>query len=475
MMILRLPDGKFDSASIYDNKQKKTQDEINAESITVLFPSGEDQTQEIVAKLTADGVCQLGKGDFYVSNIVMPADTMLCGAGEATKLHFVDGASGNMVTIGERCTVCDISFYGAEEEIELNGDAVWTPAENETAVNLWKDGDRSITGGQEKIVLTQEIPAGIYKIAADLIREDDNTDGGVIQFSSSATASIGSANVLNTVYFTKNGRDAKTFTLNGTAKSVRIVSTNSSSDGLDSEYKNIRLTQITNDKCGICWTVSDASNSTAMFGIIRNCRFYNFNCAGVLMRDTGTATYHNLAVSDCFFGKNNVGIYIYKNSEYNKITNCCFSQNYFGMINRGGNNYISNCGFDSGNTGMHFDSFVGSNDGHGCISNCSFNHNTGYCISLNQTERMLITNCYFGGAGVLLKRTHGNLISNCGLNAGTIEIVGGRHSLIFGCFLKNGDCHITRENNTEAKAINCFYELSGTAVSITDVTAQSGA
>lgn len=83
--------------------------------ITILESTGDitDRTSEILSKLNAYGVCKLGKGDFYVSSLVMPEDSMLIGSGNSTRIILPSSVtSGYVVKPRSNCIIENISFYG---------------------------------------------------------------------------------------------------------------------------------------------------------------------------------------------------------------------------------------------------------------------------------------------------------------------------------------------------------------------------
>lgn len=475
MSNLRLKDHTWDAANVYDSTLGKTQAEIN-EEVSVLLPSGVDQAQAIVAKLTTDGICQLGKGDFYVSNVVMPACSKLCGCGEATKLHFVDGASGNMVTMGDRCTVENIALYGDSSEIALDGNIPGVFYDGSES-NLWTLGDIDLPNtsgkGIKQFFLDTPLLPGTYKISVNMATTEDTPSNGYIAFSTSQeTGSSGGplivdSNIVAKINCPKNVQTEAIFTITETVYAVRICSTQNTSNTFESHWTNIKLLKdaSTRKNSGICW-----AGSSVQFGAIIGCRFYRFDVAGLLMMDTGTPVDHNLAVSDCFFSGNNCGIYIRKNSEYNVFSNCVIVNNYYGVLNRGGNNYFANCGFNKNYIGMQVDQDEGGNGGHGSVVSSSFNHsapdNTGYGIIVRDTGRMKFGSCTIGYSKVLLKNTNGNNFCQCGFGDATVEINGGQFSLFTNCLFRASTDTITAINNSVARAINCFLRGTGVAVDI---------
>ena len=70
-----------------------------------------DRTADIIAILSATGICRLGKGEFYVKNVIMPNNTMITGCGSATVLRLISG-NGCAIKPGNYCTIKDIKIDG---------------------------------------------------------------------------------------------------------------------------------------------------------------------------------------------------------------------------------------------------------------------------------------------------------------------------------------------------------------------------
>lgn len=78
-----------------------------------------DRSSEIQQKLEAHKVCILGSGVFYVSGIVMPADTSLMGMGACSELILSEEVeSGYTVQMNSRCSVRNLTLKGAAEDVE---------------------------------------------------------------------------------------------------------------------------------------------------------------------------------------------------------------------------------------------------------------------------------------------------------------------------------------------------------------------
>ena len=257
--------------------------------------------------------------------------------------------------------------------------------------------------------------------------------------------------------------------LDGEDATVLAMDTHCSIENLwiSGAYNPITLTGTIGSRNAISY-----AKSTNRYGIINNCKISGFTGAGILMQDTSTPVDRCACISNSFIRNCNVGIYIRKDCEFNKITNCTIVSNYYGYLNRGGNNDISNCGIDANVVCAQIDDDEGSNNGHGTITGCSFNHansNTGYGLIIKGTGSMLVTNCNFYYAKIRLENTNGNVISNCGFGRSSgLEISGaktnGGCNMIIGCMMREkASFPITVTDNTDSVMINC-YDRAGEAV-----------
>ena len=430
--------------------------------------SGADMTSAIEATLNQCGECRLGKGEYIVNGLNMPEGSVLRGCGDATKIRFPDDGDGACVIMGNRCSIADVSFIGADEDITLGDDFIGHTSDTEdpTKDNLWEDGDQSISNaGFKHLVLTNPLPAGTYKIFADVSSDVSSSDTSGIFFSKSHTTSIAASDIITSVQFPREEGAFGTFYLPKAAYSVRLTCGSSASSVGNASFSNIKIEQY-GSRCGVMWM-----DEAVQYGSIHNCRFSRFSTAGILLQDTGTPVTHYLLISDCSFYNNNVGVYVRKDSEFNKITNCGFTLNYYGAIVRGGNNYLTNCGLDANVVGISVDSDEGSNGGHGAITNCSINHsnsNNGYGLIIKGAGLELVNNCNFYFSDIRIEGTKGNIISNCGFGTNAdIEITGGTCSIVEGCMFRTSDNKIKLYNNTAAKVINCFTRAGNEVEPIT--------
>ena len=195
---------------------------------------------------------------------------------------------------------------------------------------------------------------------------------------------------------------------------------------------------------------------------ISGCRISGFDLAGIYCSETGQAALSS-TISDCFVIWCYYGIYT-TNSEYLCVSNCQFWRNYYGALNRGGNNKFANCGFDGNVINHQIDADgAATNGGHGSLVGCSFNHsnrsgNDGYALIIKSTGRMQISGCNVHFGKIRLEATNGNVINACAFGTNTpIEIVGGSCSMFIGCIVKStDDTPVTRTNNTTAVFANCY-------------------
>ena len=226
--------------------------------------------------------------------------------------------------------------------------------------------------------------------------------------------------------------------------------------------RDIRTSEELGTRSGIVW-----AGTKHVFGMISGCRVHRFDCAGILGLETGKNIKSGLVISNCDLYDNNVGIFFRSNCEYNKVESCVIALNHYGILNRGGNNIIANCGVDSNSVGILIDEVEGTNNGHGNITGCTINHsgnNAGYGLIIRSTGRMVVSDCNIHYSNILIEHSNGNFISRCGFGAmATIEITGGGCSIVEGCIMRDTQNTVTLTNNTSSKVINCFTR-QGTAV-----------
>lgn len=95
---------------------------ITTDTNAYLAPSGNtnDRTSDIVTMLTSQGVCRLGKGDYYVNNLVMPNGTSIVGCGRATRIILSGSSDGFAIKMNSSCNVSHVSIFGSVSTITLS-------------------------------------------------------------------------------------------------------------------------------------------------------------------------------------------------------------------------------------------------------------------------------------------------------------------------------------------------------------------
>lgn len=88
---------------------------ITSTTENYLAPSGDttDRTSDIATLLTSTGICRLGAGDYYVTDLVMPAGTTIEGAGYATRVILASSVlDGAAIEMKSKCAVRNLQVYG---------------------------------------------------------------------------------------------------------------------------------------------------------------------------------------------------------------------------------------------------------------------------------------------------------------------------------------------------------------------------
>lgn len=130
---------------------------------------------------------------------------------------------------------------------------------------------------------------------------------------------------------------------------------------------------------------------------IENIKVLGFSKDGILVQNRGYISLCSIIANNIFMQYNGAGIVFYEKGEYGVLTNSIAIDNYYGIIDSGGNNKISNCGFDRNTKGLYAGSV--NNDTHSDVVGCSFNHCTSRGVECDGISSMLtFTACQFFGA-----------------------------------------------------------------------------
>ncbi len=95
---------------------------ITTDTNAYLAPSGDntDRTADIITMLSTQGVCRLGKGNYYVTDLVMPNYTSIIGVGSGTKIIRTGADDGFAIKMGSRCCVKDCWIMGNATDITIS-------------------------------------------------------------------------------------------------------------------------------------------------------------------------------------------------------------------------------------------------------------------------------------------------------------------------------------------------------------------
>ncbi len=80
-----------------------------------------DRTSDIITMLQTNGICNLGKGVFYVSDLVMPEGSTIRGCGYATEVRLSGSGSGFALQMDSDCIVRDVLVRGDDGATNYRG------------------------------------------------------------------------------------------------------------------------------------------------------------------------------------------------------------------------------------------------------------------------------------------------------------------------------------------------------------------
>ena len=106
----------------YENSYSVTASpSITTDTNAYLAPTGDatDRTADIITLLSTQGVCRLGKGNYYVKDLVMPVGTSIIGSGNATHIIRSGTDDGFAIKMGSRCTIKDCWIMGSSTDITI--------------------------------------------------------------------------------------------------------------------------------------------------------------------------------------------------------------------------------------------------------------------------------------------------------------------------------------------------------------------
>lgn len=205
-----------------------------------------------------------------------------------------------------------------------------------------------------------------------------------------------------------------------------------------------------------------------------------FSGSGILCHNTGNNVSQGLYATNVLIRSCYYGINIDKYSEFNKFTNICTWNCYYGCVNNGGNNVFTACTFHATNTGFYIDG-TQPNAAHGTINGCTFCHigsNLGSAFKGdNIAAGFIIADSQFWYNSIDLTNCRGVVFDGCYFGRGitsdnpdscaTINISGGNLILFCGCVFNLDETRppkINITNNSKTVFSECYGSESGNKI-----------
>lgn len=201
---------------------------------------------------------------------------------------------------------------------------------------------------------------------------------------------------------------------------------------------------------------------------VDNCAFYGLERAGIYA-ESGYDWLRCLDVSNCNFLFCGKGLELAVHGEFSRVSNSHFNACYYGVVNVGGNNCFSCCGFDGCYTGMLlYDSAdTPTNDGHGSCVASTFNHCDSYSIvATNIDNGYVFDACEIFFGGVYISNSTGIRFSNCqlrGESSTPISVSDSTLVVVDDCIFARSPAVFNVSNTSRFIKRNCYY-LDGTDV-----------
>lgn len=193
----------------------------------------------------------------------------------------------------------------------------------------------------------------------------------------------------------------------------------------DDEYEAADPYLDANAKAGI--RIAQSTGTSKCHAVVQNVSIENFSGAGILIDGTGQGTSDGSHIINCWVDNCGAGIWMNTHAEYNRVECSNFSGCWYGVINDGGNNTISNCGISGNKYGYFMDNSGGNlgNNSHSQVIGCTFNHidsdpethGKGWGIYVDgATSGLQFIGCQMFYAGVYVKNSKGVALN--GINFG---------------------------------------------------------
>ena len=199
---------------------------------------------------------------------------------------------------------------------------------------------------------------------------------------------------------------------------------------------NISLADI-KDRVGEGSEVGILINGDIKSVFIRNCRFINFDLAGIRALNSSGDLTEAYKVTDCIFKNNWYGLLSDVRSEYNTIIGCSFNMNEIGAFVAGGNNNFSCCHFDRNAVGYVVSGTAANNDSHGVVDASTMNHSSVYSICcIDANNGFIFSGCNIFEGDIDFQNSKGILFNGCEIAAAINQsvITPGRVNMIANSF-----------------------------------------
>jgi len=186
-----------------------------------------------------------------------------------------------------------------------------------------------------------------------------------------------------------------------------------------------------------------------------------FNGGGITHCDTGYSIRAGLNVSNCTVWNCHAGINIAYWSEFNRYTNVACNNNYYGLINNGGNNVFINCGFSSNVCGVLMDNADGKkrNNSHGDMIGCTIDHadkNKGVGIKvINMNVGYHFIGCQVMFSQIELVDSSGLTFQNINFKNDIITVRGGGKIIFSNCICTKTLTFDIKDND-KVQVIDCY-------------------
>lgn len=204
--------------------------------------------------------------------------------------------------------------------------------------------------------------------------------------------------------------------------------------------------------------------------LIDNVIFENINGNAIFINKTGYNFQNASIISNVIVKNCNCGVFLAQYAEFNRITNCIFDGNYYGMVNNGGNNVITNCDFSGNIQGLLMTNASDNygNSSHGSFIGCTFNHsdsNNGTAIELDtMIAAEMFVGCQIFYGEIKIKDSQGIVFDACNMGRTTPITVNGGGAVIFSnCMFRTNESPFTLIGTTHVNVDSCYY-LGGSVV-----------